>query len=113
MNPPSRQGRGTKPHHILSQNERIENIPSPIHQFAPEASGLIAFNEAFQTLVTHRMNNHLLKVYGKTVRIASLYLTIQTKIDRRALKNEVPLFQNLEKLARSFFFTLHHSKLPS
>ena len=73
--PPRRCGR-SKRAHFLSQNERGQNIPYPVHQIWPDASGLVVFNEAFQPSVTNGTDNHLLIAYGKAVRIASSFFRV-------------------------------------
>ena len=70
-------GGATKRPHILRQDQRGQNIPYPGHQIGPQASGLIVFNEALQTPMTHGSDNHLLLVYGITVHFASALSPIE------------------------------------
>lgn len=73
MHPPARRRSFPERLHILGNNQRRQDIPYPVHQIGPEAFGLIVFNEALKPPVAHGSDNHLLPVYGITVRVASFY----------------------------------------
>ncbi len=74
MHPPARWCSLPEHLHILSDNQRRQDIADPVHQIGPEALGLIVLDEAFQAPVAHGSNNHLLLVYGIAVRLASSFL---------------------------------------
>lgn len=57
--------------HILGHDQRRQDIADPVHQIRPQPPGLILLYEAFEPPVAHGSDNHLLVVYGITVRFAS------------------------------------------
>ncbi len=71
MYPPSRWRTVPEHLHILGDNQRRQDIADPVHQIGPQPLGLIVLDEAFEAPVAHGSNNHLLTVYGITVRLAS------------------------------------------
>jgi len=79
MHPPTRRCERSKLSHIISQNKRGQNISYPGHQIGPNTSGLIVFNEAFQTPVTHGSNNHLFRLFGLGVQFASFFLFVENQ----------------------------------
>lgn len=73
MHSPARRRSFPEHLHILGHDQRRQDIADPVHQIGPEALGLIVLDEAFEPPVAYGSNNHLLVVYGITVRFASAF----------------------------------------
>lgn len=70
MHPPSRWRSFPEHLHVLGDNQRRQDIADPVHQIGPQPPGVIVFDEAFEAPVAHGSDNHLVGVYGITVRFA-------------------------------------------
>jgi len=70
VDPPA--GRGGIPEfaHILSQDQRSQDVSYPADQIGPQAPGLVVFDQALEAPVTDGTYLHLCLLYGKAVRKA-------------------------------------------
>ena len=78
MKTPTKRRRGNKLVDILGQDEHGQDLPHPVDKILPQKPGIVVFEQAAQTPVPDRTNDHATSVrlhrsHGKLRRAPALF----------------------------------------